>query len=456
MVGCSRWPLRVLLVVAVYIASAYMIYDAVGRLAIATLRPGVELLVYTIFYNVIIVVVSLASTIVILYTTGSLIAASSTPLTLLLVALSSPYRWVLASSIALVLVLLGLLVLARTARGGMFEPVFDLLARPRVSPTALSASAVALYTSWALVGSRIPCELSTLYVVPAVAGALIASTASYSLIESLLLGLIAGLGPLGLAFTASYASLKPLRLEPCEGVIVGELLGFTEVASRPRALLPVTGEPRGSMVVCSQKSKAVLELEEPWIAWVYGVESRRVAEVIALNQGGGVVLSLEDPGPSITEIEGALREALGQSLGGIARVGLGGIEPYEARIALLPSIAEILRPARTLVLEAVAVDRDQMLRLAFETSRKHPRLVIALPEIPWAGEMLAPRGPAKTAALIVTRLTDPQQAENIARTLTPRQATHVKEALLKGSMAIAHPGCKGKTIIFRPQTVRGH
>jgi 1,6-anhydro-N-acetylmuramate kinase len=68
--------------------------------------------------------------------------------------------------------------------------------------------------------------------------------------------------------------------------------------------------------------------------------------------------------------------------------------------------------------------------------------------------MLAPRGPAKTAALIVTRLTDPQQAENIARTLTPRQVSHVKEALLKGGIAIAHPGCKGKTIIFRPQVVK--
>jgi uncharacterized protein YbaP (TraB family) len=142
-------------------------------------------------------------------------------------------------------------------------------------------------------------------------------------------------------------------------------------------------------------------------------------------------------------------------LEGIARVGLGGIEPYEARVALLPSIAETLRPARTLVVETVAVDREQTLRLAFETSRKHPRVVVALPEIPWAGEMLAPRGPAKTAALIVTRLTDPQQAENIARTLTPRQAAHVKEALLKEGIAIAHPGCKGKTIIFRPQTVRG-
>ena len=38
----------------------------------------------------------------------------------------------------------------------------------------------------------------------------------------------------------------------------------------------------------------------------------------------------------------------------------------------------------------------------------------------------------------------------LARTLAPRQATHVKEAILKGDIAIAHPGCKGKTIIAKP------
>jgi hypothetical protein len=43
-------------------------------------------------------------------------------------------------------------------------------------------------------------------------------------------------------------------------------------------------------------------------------------------------------------------------------------------------------------------------------------------------------------------------ARHVARTLTPRQTTHIKEALLKGDITIAHPGCKGKTIIAKPQT----
>jgi hypothetical protein len=42
----------------------------------------------------------------------------------------------------------------------------------------------------------------------------------------------------------------------------------------------------------------------------------------------------------------------------------------------------------------------------------------------------------------------------IARTLSPRQAAHFKEALLKGDIAIAHPGYKSKTIIVKPQIIK--
>jgi len=42
----------------------------------------------------------------------------------------------------------------------------------------------------------------------------------------------------------------------------------------------------------------------------------------------------------------------------------------------------------------------------------------------------------------------------IARTLSPRQAAHFKEALLKGDIAIAHPGYKGKTIIVKTQIIK--
>jgi hypothetical protein len=44
----------------------------------------------------------------------------------------------------------------------------------------------------------------------------------------------------------------------------------------------------------------------------------------------------------------------------------------------------------------------------------------------------------------------------IARTLSPRQVAHVKEALLKGDIAITRPGCKGKTIIVKPQISKKH
>jgi hypothetical protein len=42
----------------------------------------------------------------------------------------------------------------------------------------------------------------------------------------------------------------------------------------------------------------------------------------------------------------------------------------------------------------------------------------------------------------------------LARTLAPRQVAHVKKATLEGDIAIAHPGCEGKTIIVKPHIIK--
>jgi len=71
----------------------------------------------------------------------------------------------------------------------------------------------------------------------------------------------------------------------------------------------------------------------------------------------------------------------------------------------------------------------------------------ALEDLGW--ELLAERLQEYIAEL---QEKSPRVARHVARTLTPRQTTHIKEALLKGDITIAHPGCKGKTIIVKPQT----
>ncbi len=450
MPSCSRWFLKVVFVTVIYVISAYTLYEVVSRLDLFT-RPGIEVVAYVILYNTMILVVSIASIVVIFYMTGSFIATSSFPLLLLLLVLGSPYRWILLPSLLITLALLGLLIFLESIRGRLTEPLFDFLVKPRLSPTALAASALILYTSWNLIGLRTSCELELIYVTSSLIAALIASISSNRIYESLIVGALAGLGPLGLIITASYASFKPLKLGVCSGVEVGELQGFMWSASRSRALLDVIGEPRGNLMVCSQPSKAVLEVKEPWILWVYGLESRSIAESIALNLGGGVILDLETPGPRITELDKAIEEALKQTLGGVVRIGLGSIEPLETRIAITPSIAETLKDTRTLILETIPLQKETLLKLVFELVRKHPRVIVTLPEIPWIGETLAPRGPAKTTAFIVTKLTDPLQASTISKTLLLKQYEKAKEALMKGTLTLAYPGCGSRIIAIKPQ-----
>ena len=448
---CSRWPLRLSLAVLAYIASTYMLYEVAVQLDLATM-VGVETLIAIVFYNSMVIASSLASSLVILYSTGSVIAMSGVPLSLLMISISSPYRLVLLTSLLVTLIIVGAVVFVQQARGRLAEPVFDFTYKPRLSPTALAAAAVTLYTSWSLISPEGSCEpVVAVYAIASLVAAVIASFSSYTILESLIVGGLAGLGPLGLVVTASYASLKPLKLEGCKGVEVGELLGFTEVASRSRALLAVAGGARGSFMVCSQPSKAVLDVEEPWILWVYGLNSRVVAESVALKLGGGVVLDLDARGPQIAGVEEALKSALNQaSSGGLARVGLGGVEPLDVRLALLPSLVEALGGVGVLVLELTELQRDALLKLVFEVSRRHGRLIVALPEIPWGREMLAPRGPARSSAFIVTRLSDPLQADIISKALLHGHSERVRDVLLDGTIFIAYPGCGGRIIAFKP------
>lgn len=128
---CSRWPLRLSLAVLAYIASTYMLYEVAVQLDLATM-VGVETLIAIVFYNSMVIASSLASSLVILYSTGSVIAMSGVPLSLLMISISSPYRLVLLTSLLVTLIIVGAVVFVQQARGRLAEPVFDFTYKPRL------------------------------------------------------------------------------------------------------------------------------------------------------------------------------------------------------------------------------------------------------------------------------------------------------------------------------------
>ncbi|MFN4046300.1 MAG: hypothetical protein ACK4H7_03055, partial [Acidilobaceae archaeon] len=296
------------------------------------------------------------------------------------------------------------------------------------------------------------CKFKTLYYMSSIAAALIASSSSTTLLESLTLGLLSGLGPLGLLANAAYSSTRPLNPPDCEGVHVGSLLGFTSKVSEVRALAPAKGyRAGGELLACSRGGRAILELEEPWIIWVYGRNAPLVGRSIMEMLGGGTAISLGSMGPPIEALESRLEEALRELRDRkTTEIPLGGVEPPEARIVLAPSLAHSLagRGVNTVLLDlqGLPLRKEDVAKVSFETSKKVGRLIVTLPEIPWTEPRLAPLGPARSSAFIIASLPDPAQAETIARVLSPVQAESLKDYLVRGDVLIAYPGC-GKSLI---------
>ncbi len=452
-IACRVWAARPLVALTAYAMTAYGVYIAVERLSLSL--PGVVSLLDIMVLLLIIPLIPAAASIVVFYSTRSLTASLSIPITYIIIASRSPLFQVLLLGLwATVLALLSLIVLSQF-RGGFREPLIDVVRTPRTwSPTALASAALTLYLSDQLLLSRLGlgCDFKTLYYASSIVSAIIASSSSTMLLESLALGLLSGLGPLGLLAATAYASTRPLNPPECGGVHVGSLIGFTSKVSDVRALIPAKGyRAGGEVLACSRGGSAVLELEEPWIIWVYGGNASLIGRSIVEKLGGGASIRLGLIGPPIEILESRIDEALRGLRGGkIAEIPLGGVEPLEARIVLAPSLASSLasRGVYTILLDlqGLPLRQEDVAKVSFETSKNVKRLIVALSEIPWAEPRLAPLGPARSSAFIIASLPDPAQAETIARVLSPAQAESLKEYMVRGDVLIAYPGC-GKSII---------
>ncbi|MEM0497323.1 MAG: hypothetical protein QXR22_03895 [Acidilobaceae archaeon] len=402
-----------------------------------------------------ILVITLISMIIIVYTTRSFIIAVPAATSFVLLASFNP-RLQLA---ILILVAISTIIAIFSAiiiyRGKFGEPLTDILKGPtRWSPTVLALTALILYIIDAIILGRFQCPLRILYYSTSLISSIIGASISTKPYESIGLGLISGLGPVGLTITLAYASFKPLDPPKCNGLDIGELVGFSSFSSVTRALLRTrVGDWRQKIIVCSAYSKAVLELEEPWILWVYGRRSRIVSESIARRLDGALIINLGAPKAAIEDIEDRIRSILEEiRSGNIAEVSVGGLEPVEVRVALTLSIYDYIERLGieniVIDLEGVNIDTNNIFRLVFEAVRRAKRVIVSLPDIPWTEPRISPRGPAKSSGFIIAGLADPKQADSLANALAPSNAEDLRDIMIKGSTLVGFPGCDNRLIVF--------
>ncbi|MCX8196305.1 MAG: hypothetical protein N3F67_04430 [Acidilobaceae archaeon] len=312
----------------------------------------------------------------------------------------------------------GALALAALFFRRIGEPIVDLFSDPRGwSPTALASAAVSLYAIDSFLGA--PCELGAIFYASSLLSALLSSIMARGVAEALVLGAVSGLGPLGLTLVLLYSSFRPLPTRKCAGVDVGELVGYRSHACVNRSMFSTKDDAwRQEVMACSQRGRALLELQEPWILWVYGKSSRSVAEAIARRLGGFKIVSERDSSLKPRALRLAELQAEASSVDGDVWLDLpGDLQPEEIQA------------------------------LAFDVARRARRVIVTVPEVPWK-EGLMPRGPARGVGVILAGLEDPAQAERAAQVLLPG-SEGAREKMVEGSLLFGFPGCGSTLLAFK-------
>ncbi|MCS7106805.1 MAG: hypothetical protein NZ902_01685 [Acidilobaceae archaeon] len=307
------------------------------------------------------------------------------------------------------------------------ESSLDFLRDPSDwSPTALASAALSL---WLVTSAYdLPCEISALLASLSLPAAFLSAMVSRNVAESLLLGGLSGLGPIGLTITAIVASFRPLPPIKCEGIEVGRLLGYSSYSSVNRSMMRTKGDEwRQEILACSRGGRAVIALQEPWVLWIYGRDSDAVADVLM------------------------------KRMGGFRKIEVKGGESSSARAyrlaELYAEISSIGEQSVWLDLRLSGLREEEVESLVFEVAKRARRVVVTLSEVPWKGASLSPKGPARSAGVIVAGLEDPGQAERVAQTLSP-QSENLRESLARGRPLFAFPSCEGKLIAFEKDDLK--
>ncbi|MEM1873710.1 MAG: hypothetical protein QXF57_03885 [Acidilobaceae archaeon] len=442
---CSHAPRLALSLILLLAATSALIVLSTLELWVRVV-PGIALEASPIVCYILAFAASLA----LLLLTGSIVASTSfLVFSLVLMDLS------LAVFALLALLSASTLWAVSRLRRFSHEPLLDTLTLDisKWSPTALASAALTFYLSRTLLEWSLEPWEDAVYSLAVAASALLASASSSSLAESLTLGVVSALGPLGLAITSTRLSLKPLRVDSCEGVFVGELIAIEARVSTSRGLIPYhSGASR--VLACTERSRATLKLSEPWILWGYGSLARAVA-LERVMPGSRAILSLCREGPRVSDIEKALEEAMARRRDERdIVVDLGSLNPVEIRVAYALSVARELAErgvARVVVIDASEcfVPRERLEDIVSEAPRFARSLVILLSDLPWGAQRLAPRGSATSSGFIACGLQDLAEARSIASILAPEAAEDLARLLLEGRLCIGYPGCRGELVVFR-------
>ncbi len=328
----------------------------------------------------------------------------------------------------------GFVGLALLLRRGWADSIIELAGgafRPTPASMALASSVLYMklvdYYSW---------HGYVIHVAGAAGAGVLYTRLSRSLYESILVGAVLGLGPLGSLIALAPQAFRPLPPLECEGIPIGRLVGYT-ARSSPTRLIVSAGEEG---IACST-GVGVLEVSYPTVIWLYSADPLRDSTKVA--RGPALIVDLIEPGPDATGVEEeASTASYTVKQGGVGRIRLGSIEPLESRIAVASGILSSMKLDAWVVIAGSRSMGPELIKLA-TSLRNIKRVIIAVDGL--VSRSLAPAPPGYSSGLIVSRLSDPGDQETVARSLLGGGVGVVRRLMDMG-VSLGYPYCGGRVM----------
>jgi len=317
----------------------------------------------------------------------------------------------------------------RAARGGVYDSVLEYLLFPGkvyLSPVlaAGASTALAYWLGLSIVEYK--------YYLPAVAFSALVAARQVSPLRAMVIGFLAGLGPLWAPAAALYASTAPLPPITCGSRIIGILHAVEAVTSPTRSIGgPASVRWKDRVIACSEHSPARVGLGRVYTILVFSKDWLPIATSLAQDYTGVKMVFDLDAGnyrPS--------RSLL--ALAGIEYVNLHGVELHEA----ISEIHDRSSSASLIILGSCEKPLELLLQLA---PPDKPAII---------GSCMLPQGrlfPVRRGDMValIGDTGDPAALASILETLQPQWARRLADLVGAGYL-IATPYCGPRLAVVKP------
>ncbi len=334
------------------------------------------------------------------------------------------------SGYVIILVLILLIVLSY--KRGLWDSAAEVILWPGKYYLTPILSVVTLATI--LFSFNFKIVYNPFYPVGVAINTVLSSKQANSLPKAIIFSAISSLGQIGsitLLFYTSYAPLPPLS---CNGIHIGELVGFEAETSTTRSIIK-NRNWKDRILACTIKSRAVLSTGKRSVIWLYSSDPRR--QILGIvkripEKNRVLVVDLD----SITPCK---------ELGGVTTRCLGDLMEPELTAKLYALYDDIEQYTRVIIMSCRFKPRSLARAASLLATRTTVLVSLCIPE----EDTLIPSAGPEGGGTILSSLGDPLLERSILGKILEYDTFRMSQLLHRENLALAYPYCGNRWALIR-------